>query len=269
LAASSAIVANFARGTATTPALLPSTVSKRLFHELGHAMHAALSRARCARQHLVVGRYAAYTEAVSMLFEQFLWTPEHTRECSLHYSHVGDEYARAWRAAHPEAKELPPRQLPAETVSALLARRAGASAIGMRSRVFLSRWDLAAYGPASREELADVDLAAAYNRMRTEVTGFAGVEIETGRFDFGHGFANLRLIAGIYAAYYYCYAFSRVWALDMFYTGFKGDTMNKEKGRRYRQIVLERSDSMAPMDILREFLGREPSDEALFDASGL
>ena len=45
--------------------------------------------------------------------------------------------------------------------------------------------------------------------------------------------------------------------------------MNKEKGRRYRQIVLERSDSMAPMDILREFLGREPSDEAYFDANGL
>jgi metallopeptidase MepB len=108
-----------------------------------------------------------------------------------------------------------------------------------------------------------------YNKMRTDVTGFAGGEVDTERFDFGHGFANLRLIAGGYAAYYYCYVFSHVWALDLFAVGFKGDTMSEERGRRYRKIVLERGLGMAPMDILTEFLGREPSDEAYLDAYGL
>ena len=182
-------------------------------------MHDSLSRSRCAQQHLVAGRYLVYSEAVSIMFEQFLWTPRHMRECSLHYSHVGDEYARAWRAAHPEAEELPPRELPGETVATLLAARRRTSAVRVRSQVMLSRWDLAAHGPASREELADMDLAAVYNKMRTDVEGYAGGEVDTGRFDFGHGFANLRLIAGGYAAYYYCYVFSHVWALDMFYTG--------------------------------------------------
>jgi metallopeptidase MepB len=242
-------------------------VCKRLFHELGHAMHASLSRTRCAQQHLVAGRYLAYSEAVSMVFEHFLWTPRHMRECSLHYAHMGDAYAEARRAAHP-GRELPPRELPEATVAALLAARRRRWAVGVRSQVMLSRWDLAAHGPASREAMLAMDLASAYNRMRTEVTGLAGDEVETGRFDSGHGFANLRLIAGGYAAYYYCYVFSHVWALDLFAAGFEGDTMSKERGRRYRKIVLERGLGMAPMEILTEFLGREPSDKAYFEAYG-
>jgi len=231
-------------------------------------MHASLSRSRCAQQHLVAGRYLVYSEAVSIMFEQFLWTPRHMRECSLHYAHMSEEYAKAWHAAHP-GDELPPRELPEEAVTALLAARQRASAVRVRSQVMLSRWDLTAHGPPSREAMLGMDLAAVYNKMRTDVEGYAGGEVDTGRFDFGHGFANLRLIAGGYAAYYYCYAFSHVWALDLFAVGFKGDTMSEERVRRYRKIVLERGLGMAPMDILTEFLGREPSDEAYFDAYGI
>jgi metallopeptidase MepB len=243
-------------------------VAKRLFHELGHSMHGALARTRCAQQHLIVGRYMVYSEAVSMVFEQFLWTPRHMRECSLHYSHLSAEYARAWRAANP-GKELPPRELPEATIAATLAARKRSAAILVRSQIVLARWDLAAHGPPSREAMLNMDLASVYNKIRIDVTGMSGEEVETGRFDGTHGFATKRLIAGGYAAYYYCYIFSQVWAHDLFAVGFKGATMDAERGRRYRRIVLERGLGMAPMDIMREFLGREPNDTAYFEAHGM
>jgi metallopeptidase MepB len=182
------------------------------------------------------------------MFEKFLWTPRHMRECSLHYSHLAAAYADAWRAANP-SRSLPPRQLPEETVVRLLEAHRSAYAVSARTQIMLGKWDLAVHGPRSHDDIVNMDLASVYNKMRTDMTGFASLEVETGSYDWGHGFANLRLISGGYAAYYYCYVFSPVYTYDLFYTGFKGDTMNKERGRRYRQIVLERGSSMAPMDI--------------------
>ena len=40
--------------------------------------------------------------------------------------------------------------------------------------------------------------------------------------------------------------------------------MNKDEGRRYRKIVLEKGGSQDEMNTLREFLGRDPSIEAFY-----
>lgn len=55
----------------------------------------------------------------------------------------------------------------------------------------------------------------------------------------------------------------------MFYTKFKADPMNKEQGRRYRRIVLERGGSMDEYEYLVEFLGREPNQNAFLESKGL
>ena len=45
--------------------------------------------------------------------------------------------------------------------------------------------------------------------------------------------------------------------------------MNPAEGRRYRRTVLEKGGSRDAMDLLRDFLGREPNSEAFERELGL
>ena len=112
-------------------------------------------------------------------------------------------------------------------------------------------------------------MSAEFNKIVYEVTGLHGLEVETGSWDWGHRFASLRNIVSGYDAFIYCYVFSQVWAYDLFETGFKNDTMNAEMGRKYRKLVLYPGGSKPCMEILEDFLGREPNDGAFCRALGV
>lgn len=86
---------------------------------------------------------------------------------------------------------------------------------------------------------------------------------------WGEGFNNVGHYIGDYDAGYYGYMYSEVFSADMYYTSFKADPLNSEQGRRYRHIVLERGGSRPEMDLLKEFLGREPNSDAFFKDLGL
>ena len=73
---------------------------------------------------------------------------------------------------------------------------------------------------------------------------------------FGH-------ITDGYAAGYYGYMWSEVLALDML-SAFGDDLMNAEVGRRFRTIILASGGQRSPLDLVIEFLGREPSSDAFF-----
>jgi metallopeptidase MepB len=55
----------------------------------------------------------------------------------------------------------------------------------------------------------------------------------------------------------------------MFASVFAKDPMNGKDGRRYRHTVLERGGSRDEGEILKEFLGREPSSEAFYRELGI
>lgn len=57
----------------------------------------------------------------------------------------------------------------------------------------------------------------------------------------------------------------RIYSFDIFYAGFKANTLSREEGRRYRCTVLERGGSQSEMQTLKEYLGREPSNVAFCD----
>jgi metallopeptidase MepB len=50
-----------------------------------------------------------------------------------------------------------------------------------------------------------------------------------------------------------------MFALDIFETGFKEDTMSKKAGRRYRDMVFRVGGSQPEMKTLTDYLGHEPS----------
>ena len=54
------------------------------------------------------------------------------------------------------------------------------------------------------------------------------------------------------------------------FTRFKREGVySRQVGEAFRRSVLERGDSADPMDLYRDFMGREPSLDALLQRSGL
>jgi thimet oligopeptidase len=72
-----------------------------------------------------------------------------------------------------------------------------------------------------------------------------------------------------YAAKYYGYLWSKVFALDMFDAIKKEGLLNPEVGARYIKEVIGRGGSAEPMELLKNFLGREPNQDAFLRDLGL
>ncbi|KAM3353091.1 hypothetical protein ACQJBY_024337 [Aegilops geniculata] len=66
-------------------------------------------------------------------------------------------------------------------------------------------------------------------------------------------------IAVGYDAVCYSYIWSEVFAADLFTTKFKDDLLNQHAGLRFRNKVLAPGGSKDPLEILTDYLGREPS----------
>ena len=86
--------------------------------------------------------------------------------------------------------------------------------------------------------------------------------------DGTHMIASFGHLSG-YAANYYGYLWSRVFAQDLFSVFLKNGVMDPKTGLRYRKYILEVAGSEEEMDMLRHFLGREPNADAFMKSIGL
>ena len=71
-----------------------------------------------------------------------------------------------------------------------------------------------------------------------------------------------------YAAKYYGYLWSRVFALDLFDTIKKHGLLDRAIGQKFVETVLGKGGSVDPDILLRTFLGREPTQDAFFKDMG-
>lgn len=74
---------------------------------------------------------------------------------------------------------------------------------------------------------------------------------------------------GGYAARYYGYLWSKVFALDIFEQISKEGLLNSEIGKKYQETILAPGGSLDPNVLLENFLGRAPSEKAFFRDLGL
>jgi thimet oligopeptidase len=72
-----------------------------------------------------------------------------------------------------------------------------------------------------------------------------------------------------YAAGYYGYLWANVYAQDMFSMFEKNGIMDKETGLQFRDIILARGASDDELNLVKDFLKREPNQEAFLKSLGL
>ena len=97
--------------------------------------------------------------------------------------------------------------------------------------------------------------------LQNAITHFPHVDGTYQEASFGH-------LMG-YAAAYYGYLWSEVYAADMFSLFEENGVLNSEIGYRFRKSIFEKGGGENPMDLVKDFLGREPDNAAFLKTQGI
>ncbi len=133
-----------------------------------------------------------------------------------------------------------------------------------------STCDFAIHDPPSCEAMEEMNISAAYNRLRREIIPVATPWHQGEGDDWGHPYTLwTSMICGDYHAGYCGYLLSEVYAADIFDSFFKSNPEDVSQGRRYRHVLLEQGRSRPEMETLLAFLGREPDPRPFYRTLGI
>lgn len=227
------------------PALMSFNEVKTLFHEFGHGLHHMLTTVDYG---LAAGIHNVEWDAIE-LPSQFMENWCYHRETLMGMS------------AHVETGE----PLPEELYRKLCAARTYRAGSLMLRQLYFACLDIALhhhFEPQGSETPFEVQ-----QRVAALTTVLPPLAEDRFLCSFGH------IFAGGYAAGYYSYKWAEVLSADAFAAfeeaGLDNAAALTATGRRYRNSILALGGSRPPMEVFREFRGREPSTAALLRHSGL
>ncbi|WP_158890067.1 M3 family metallopeptidase, partial [Pseudomonas sp. BAV 2493] len=233
------LVCNFTPASPGQPALLTHDEVTTLFHEFGHGLHHLLTRVEHASVSGINGVAWDAVELPSQFMENWCWEPEGLALISGHYE-TGEP-------------------LPQELLAKMLAAKNFQSGLMMLRQLEFS--------------LFDFELHASHGDGRSVREVLEGIrdEISVVRPPAYNRFPNsfAHIFAGGYAAGYYSYKWAEVLSADAFAKFEEEGVFNPQTGRAFREAILARGGSQAPMVLFVDFRGREPSIDALLRHSGL
>ncbi|KAH7058413.1 hypothetical protein BKA57DRAFT_449224 [Linnemannia elongata] len=244
-------VGNLSRPTADRPALLKHSEANTFFHEFGHVCHAMSSKARYSLFNFSwsVVPYPTslamdFLEVPSIMLENWLWEPTVLKRLGKHYK-TGNE-------------------LPDDLIASLVKTRKVSKGLLFSQQIAVTAIDLKVHtlDPYTRPQT----IPELWQQMSESLVG---VKLESGS-DVNPA-CQLYHIAMGYDAGYYVYSWSEMHAHDL-YTRFTDKTgtnshertraLDGELGREYWEKVLVPNATVEPIELLRDFLGREPNTEA-------
>ena len=231
-----ALVCNFTKPTADKPSLLQHDEVETFFHEFGHGLHGMLSKTNLAR---FTGTRVArdFVEAPSQMMENWVWEKE---SLSL--------FAKHYKTGQP---------LPATLLQSMLDARTLGSGMETQGQFFLGLLDHEVHTKAD----GNVETLAVEEEVYNRTTQYEYVPNTMFQASFGH-------LVG-YEGAYYGYLWSLVYAQDLFSQFLEKGVLSQEAGMYYRTKILQRGGSMDEMEMLKDYLGREPKMDAFLRHLGL
>ena len=231
-----ALVCNFNKPTADKPSLLTHDQVESFFHEFGHGLHQILTETKYARfSGTAVAR--DFVEAPSQMMENWVWSPA-----------VLATFAKHYKTGEP---------LPAQMLKGMEDARTLGSGIETQGQFYLGLMDQAFHTATG----GDVNTVQVGNTVYEQATLYKAVPYTFFHAAFGH-------LTG-YEGAYYGYLWSLVYAQDMFQKFEDLGLMSPEAGTYYRKKILARGGSMDEMEMLKDYLGREPKMDAFLKHLGL
>jgi thimet oligopeptidase len=228
----SAIVANFNPPSADRPSLLSHSEVETLFHEFGHIMHQVLTTAPYAS---FSGTNTArdFVEAPSQMLEEWIWSPKILAKISGHYKDTK-------------------KKLPQKLLNQMVAAREFNRGYFYTRQLLFGTLDMTYHSNPP----ADIDTTATFARLHKELTGVEAQPNIAMEASFGH-------LMG-YDAGYYGYLWSEVYAADMFTKFESAGLLSSAVGSRYRKVILEQGGMRDALELVKEFLGRNPSPRPFY-----
>lgn len=231
-----ALVCNFSPPGADKPSLMPHDEVETFFHEFGHCLHSILADTK-------YGWFSGtavtrdFVEAPSQMLENWVWNAD-----------VLKTFARHYRTGEP---------LPDELLKAMVAAKNLMSGMKTERQIF--------YGLVDQRYHSVPDGAVDTTRVGLETMGECELYPPIQNTHFQAAFGHL---TG-YQASYYGYLWSKVFAQDMFTRFREKGIMSSDAGLYYREKIIGRGGSMDEMEMLKDYLGREPKMDAFVEDLGL
>lgn len=232
------LVMNFTKPTETKPSLLTFYEVETFAHEFGHGLHGLLAK----------GKYSSITGTnvrhdFVELFSQFNENFYSERE-------VLDGFAK-----HYETGE----KIPQELVDKVIASSQYAAAYACMRQLSFGFLDMAWY---TLETPFDGDVMKFEQEAMAPVKVFDPIEGCAMSPQFGH------IFSGGYAAGYYGYKWAEVLDADAFGKFKEDGIFNAETAKAFKKM-LQAGGTVEPMELFKEFRGREPKIDALMRRDGI
>ncbi len=230
------LLVNFAPAKPGQPALLKRTEVIHFFHEFGHALHALLGATELASTS-GTNTKTDFVEMPSQMLEEWLWDPHILKAVS----------------SHMKTKE----PLPDDIIQNIVASKHVETGDMMQRQIFLANASLAYFLSGATKSVSELWRSLS-EKLRTNIVADP----------HNKGYCSFVHLAS-YGPRYYGYLWSKVFALDLFATIKPYGLRNPEIGAKYVNEVLSKGGSTDPENLLKAFLGREPSTDAFFKDLGL
>lgn len=232
----SMLLGNFTRPTADLPSLITHSELNTLFHEFGHIMADMSYKGRYSLQS---NSRADFAEAMSQIFENWIWDYDVLKSFAKHY----------------ETGEV----LPQEMLQKMLAAKNVSSGLSAQRSLESAVYDMTLYNKYDAADPMPTDDIWGANAHRFVYSNYiAGT----------HPQANWIHI-NTHPVYYYGYLWSEVYAQDMFTQFEKNGLRDRATGMRYRQLILANGTQRPIDEAVEEFLGRPSNNEAYVRSLGL
>jgi peptidyl-dipeptidase Dcp len=232
------IVCNFTPPTETKPSLLTFNEVTTLFHEFGHALHGMLAKTTYPSLS-GTSVFWDFVELPSQVMENWCYEPE----------------ALALFAKHYETGEI----IPQTYVTKIKESASFMEGMATLRQLSFGLLDMAYHAKA--QEISEVKL---FEKVAMDETAlFPDVAENCMSVSFSH------IFQGGYSSGYYSYKWAEVLDADAFAYFQEKGIFNPEVASKFKEHVLSKGGTEAPMTLYKRFRGQEPQPEALLKRAGL